>query len=414
MPKIQSLHAREILDSRGNPTVECVLSIGNGSSVSCVPSGASTGAHEAVELRDGGKRYLGLGVRKAVANVNTMLNRALKGLDTRDLDAIDAKMIKLDGTSDKSRLGANAILAVSMACARASGNGMLYENILKLSGNRKAMLPMPFCNVVNGGKHAGNGLDFQEYMIVPTGAKSFSEATQMVSETYHVLKRILLKKYGKNAVNVGDEGGFAPPLTRYEEPLLLLELARDESGYGKKIKFAMDCASSSFWSKGGYVFEGRRVDTGRMVDVYSDLLSEYDIVSIEDPFHEEDFDSFASFVKHHGKSVQIVGDDLLTTNPSRIDHAVSLKSCNALLLKVNQIGTVTESIRAWNLARLAGWNTMVSHRSGETADTFISHLSVGLGCGQIKIGAPCRSERVEKYNELLRLEEERGLRLAKF
>ncbi len=412
MGKIKSVHAREILDSRGNPTLCVTILTNDGNGTACVPSGASTGSHEAVESRDGGKRYGGLGVACAVRNVNKKIAKALTGKESSEIFELDAIMKNLDGTTDKRRLGANAILGVSMACCRAGGDA--WKTIIDLSGNKTPLLPIPCANVINGGLHAGNRLNFQEYMIIPVGARNFSSATQMVSETYHTLRKLLIQKYDKMAVNVGDEGGFAPPMKHCREPLDILLKAIDEAGYSGKIKLGLDCAASSFFSHGAYDFEGRQRHAGYMHDLFVDLAKSYPIISIEDPFFEEDFAYFSEMTKHLSGRVQIVGDDLLTTNPERIQRAIVYRACNALLLKVNQIGTVSESVAAWELANGARWKTMVSHRSGETTDTFICDMAVGLGCGQIKLGAPCRGERVVKYNELLRMEEENGFKIAKW
>ncbi|MBI4449213.1 phosphopyruvate hydratase, partial [Candidatus Woesearchaeota archaeon] len=412
---IKSIAAREILDSRGNPTIEVYLTTEDGiCSYQSVPSGASTGIHEAQELRDGGTRYHGLGVQKAVNNVSKIIAKRLKGLDVANQELIDKTLIKLDGTKDKRRLGANAILGVSLAAARAAAYTQdipTFQYIARLAGVKKPCLPLPCANVINGGRHAGNGLDFQEYMIIPTGAKSFAQATQMVAETYRSLKQLLLEQYGMQSTNVGDEGGFAPVMKHYLEPIKVLQNAIEQAGYDGKIKLALDCAASEFYNAKdrSYDFEGVSVSTKEMRDRYIDLIDEFPIISIEDPFHQEDFTSFAEFAKMVGRRCQIVGDDLLTTNPARIREAISKRSCSVLLLKPNQIGTLTESIASWRLASNAGWRTMVSHRSGETTDTFIADLAVGLGTGQIKLGAPARGERVAKYNELLRLEEEHKL-----
>jgi len=410
--KIKSVKAREILDSRGNPTVEVDFGIPKGVARAAVPSGASTGVHEALELRDGGKRFLGKGVLKAVGNVNKVISKNLVGTNLNQWQ-IDRCMIKLDSTKNKSKLGANAILGVSIAACKAGAlqkGEPIYEHIGSLVGNKNFLLPVPSMNVINGGAHAGNKLDIQEYMILPTGAKSFSQAVQMGTETYHILKNILKKKYGKGAINVGDEGGFAPPLTSMEEPLNLILNAIEEAGYKGRIKLGLDCAASNFYEKKSnkYLLEGNKYEPLALVDKYKELVKKYPIVSIEDPFDEEDFKNFFVLNQEIGKSVQIVGDDLLVTNIERIKQAIDLKACNALLLKLNQIGTVTEAIEAAQLAKKYKWNVMVSHRSGETEDAFIADLAVGLSTGQIKSGAPCRTERTAKYNQLMRIEEELG------
>ncbi len=413
MPKngIQKVVARQVLDSRGNPTVESTVFVNGQRFSAIVPSGASTGIHEALELRDGSKAYNGKGVQKAVSNVSK-ISRKLQGIDCSDQEKIDQLMIKLDGTSDKSNLGANAILSVSMACVRAgaySSAQPAFKYVGEKFGNRKFVMPVLFSNVINGGKHAGSDLKFQEFMIVPTGAKTFSSSVQMVVETYHVLKGLLGEKYGKQATNVGDEGGFAPDLKSAEDALTLLENAISKAGYGGKLKLAIDVAASTFYSDGRYYLD-KGYSPEELIDYYVQLVKSYPVVSIEDGFQEDDFDSFAKFTKK--VNIQVVGDDLLVTNTARIKTAIAKKSCNCLLLKVNQIGTVTESLQAAEMSRRAKWNVIVSHRSGESEDSFISDLAVGLGCGMIKCGAPARGERVSKINQLLRIEDEFGLKFA--
>jgi enolase len=413
---IKSVNAREILDSRGNPTVEVDIITEAGTARAGVPSGASTGIHEALELRDKDKnRYLGKGVLKAVENVNKKIASTLVGKEPVEQGKIDDALCMLDGSDNKSELGANAILGVSMAVCKAGAleqNIPLYKHIAKLAGVNKFVMPVPCFNVINGGEHAGNKLAFQEFMILPVGAKSFKEALQMGAETYHNLKSIIKKKYGIDSVNVGDEGGFAPPVNE-EEALDLLQSAIKKSGYTGKIKIGLDCAASEFYKKGKYDlnFKGDKPDllTGEeLAEKYKQMVEKYPIVSIEDPFDQDDFDSYAKLTQAIGKDVQIVGDDLLVTNPQRIQKAIHHGACNALLLKVNQIGSVTESMEAAKLSSDNGWGVMVSHRSGETEDSFIADLVVGLKTGQIKTGAPCRSERLAKYNQLLRIEEELG------
>jgi len=392
------------------PTVEVEVFSAKHSARASVPSGASTGVHEALELRDGGKRYHGKGVLQAVKNVNTVIAKALKGQNPADQEAIDQSLVNLDGTSDKSRLGANAILAVSLACCRlaAMEQGVpLYQHIAKLFGNKKPMLPVPAFNIINGGRHAGNKIDFQEYMLLPVGAKSFAEALQIGSETYHELKTILEKRFGRAAINVGDEGGFAPPLTCIHEPLDLIAEAVQNLGYWKKVVFGIDAAASTFHNK-AYVLEGEQCSSQDLLEKYLELIGSYPLASVEDPFHEDAFDDFARLTRQAGKRCQIVGDDLLCTNPERIRTAIGHKSCTALLLKPNQIGTLSEAMESARLALDNDWNVMVSHRSGETTDCFIADLAVGLGTGQIKAGAPCRGERLAKYNQLLRIEEQLG------
>ncbi len=405
MSQIKSIKAREILDSRGNPTIEVDLSTEKTCQSASVPSGASKGIHEALELRDGTKRYLGKGVQKAVRNVEQKIAPLLKGMDCRQQKKIDELMIKKDGTEHKSKLGANAIMAVSLAAAKtaaAENKQFLFEYFHESARMKKnKIMPKPFFNVINGGKHAGNKLAFQEFMIVPR-ARSFAEALRMGSEVYHVLKEVIEKKYGKEATNIGDEGGFAPPLKKPEEALNLLQEAIHKAGYKGKIDIAIDCAASEFYNKGVYNLSWG-MSNKKLLAYYLQLIKKYPIISLEDPFEQEDFASFAELRKQ--SKIQIVGDDLTVTNTERIEAAIKEKSCNCLLLKVNQIGTLTEALDAVRLAYNNGWKVMVSHRSGETEDTFIADLAVGIGCGMIKAGAPCRGERVAKYNRLLRIEE---------
>ncbi len=405
MSSITKIKAREILDSRGNPTLEVDLFTKKTCQSASVPSGASTGKHEASELRDGEKRYMGKGVQKAIRNVELIISPLLQGIDCHDQRKIDEMMMQKDGTENKSKLGANAILGVSLAAARAANaeqKKFLFQHLHSLANvNRKPNMPRPFFNVINGGKHAGNKLAFQEFMIAPK-AKSFAEALRMGSEVYHLLKEVIEKKYGKEATNVGDEGGFAPPLKRAEEALNLLQEAIHKAGYKGKVEIAMDCAASEFYKDGKYVLH-TNLNKEQLLDYYLYLIKKYQIISIEDPFEQEDFASFAELRKK--SKIQIVGDDLTVTNVKRIRQAIQKKSCNCLLLKVNQIGTLTEALDAVKLAYENGWKVMVSHRSGETEDTFIADLAVALGCGMIKAGAPCRGERIAKYNRLLRIEE---------
>jgi enolase len=409
MMKITKIKAREILDSRGNPTVEVEVSAGGKRFSAAVPSGASTGSHEALELRDGGARYSGKGVRKAIRNVEKKIAPKLKGKDCTRQKGIDRLMIRLDGTDDKSKLGANAILGVSLAVCRAGAfarKKKLFEYLADLAGREKK-LPRPFFNVINGGKHAGNKLAIQEFMIAPR-MKSFKENLRVGTEIYHVLKRLIEKKYGKNAVNVGDEGGFAPPVKKAEEALGLLKEAIRKAGYAGKVDLAMDCAASDFYikkrGKKGYYQLHKKFSQEKLLDYYLELIRKHKIYSIEDPFNEEDFESFAKLRQKSG--IQVVGDDLTVTNVELIEGAIREGSCNCLLLKVNQIGTLTEALEAAKMAFSAGWKVMVSHRSGEISDSFIADLAVGLGCGMIKSGAPCRGERTAKYNRLLRIAEE--------
>lgn len=428
MSTIQKIHAREILDSRGNPTIEVDVYTDRGLFRASVPSGASTGVYEAVELRDGDKsRYLGKGVTKAVNNVNTIIAEKLKGMDVTQQAKIDAVMTdELDGTmgdygSKKSKLGANAILGVSMAVCRAGAaakNMPLYKYLAELSGRNtsKFVMPVPSFNVINGGQHAGNKLAMQEFMIMPSGADNFSHALRMAAETYHCLKELIKSQFGLDATNVGDEGGFAPNILNADDALKLLVAAINKAGHTNKIHIATDIAAAEFCKNNKYDLsykcpneKGKNEMTGvELGEVYKGWCKNYPIISIEDPFDQDDFDSYAKLTGEIGDSVQIVGDDLLVTNIKRIEMALKKKACNALLLKMNQIGSVTEAVNACKMAFENGWGVMVSHRSGETEDTFIADLAVGLGTRQIKTGAPCRSERNAKYNQLLRLEEELG------
>jgi len=422
---IKSLKARQIFDSRGNPTVEVDLYTEKGLFRAAVPSGASTGIYEALELRDGDKsKYLGKGVSKAVANINNEIAPKIVGKNVVDQKAFDDFLLSLDGTDNKGKLGANAILGVSMAACKAAAaeKGVpLYQHIADLAGNKNLLLPVPAFNVINGGSHAGNKLAMQEFMLLPVGATSFTEAMRFGSEVYHNLKSIIVAKYGQDAANVGDEGGFAPNIQSNKEGLNLLVQAIAKAGYTDKVKIGMDVAASEFFKNGKYDLDfktenndGKEVRSGEeLAALYQEFVKEYPVISIEDPFDQDDWESYSKLTAALGKDTQIVGDDLLVTNPKRIATGIEKKACNALLLKVNQIGTVSESIQAFKDAKAAGWGTMVSHRSGETEDSFIADLVVGLGTGQIKTGAPCRSERLAKYNQLLRIEEELGAN-AKF
>ncbi|TMW94050.1 hypothetical protein EJD97_010809 [Solanum chilense] len=427
MATIKSIKARQIFDSRGNPTVEVDVHVSNGVFArAAVPSGASTGIYEALELRDGGSDYLGKGVSKAVNNVNSIIGPALVGKDPTDQTGLDNFMVhQLDGTQNewgwcKEKLGANAILAVSLAVCKAGAavrNVPLYKHIADLAGNKKLVLPVPAFNVINGGSHAGNKLAMQEFMILPVGAANFKEAMKMGCEVYHHLKAVIKKKYGQDATNVGDEGGFAPNIQENKEGLELLKTAIEKAGYTGKVVIGMDVAASEFYGKDkSYDLNfkeesndgSQKISGDQLKDLYKSFVSEYPIVSIEDPFDQDDWETYAKLTAEIGEQVQIVGDDLLVTNPKRVAKAIAEKTCNALLLKVNQIGSVTESIEAVKMSKKAGWGVMTSHRSGETEDTFIADLAVGLSTGQIKTGAPCRSERLAKYNQLLRIEEELG------
>lgn len=418
--EIRKIRAREVLDSRGNPTIEVDLCTDKGMTKAMVPSGASTGVHEALELRDGDKnRYMGKGVLKAVDNVNKIIAKELIEKDCTKQKEIDEIMIKLDGTENKSKLGANAILGVSMAACKAgalSKNIPLYQHIAELAGIKEFVMPVPSFNVINGGVHAGNKLAMQEFMLLPTGANNFSEALRMGAETYHNLKKVIKERYGQDAVNVGDEGGFAPNIQDNKEGLELLKEAIKRAGYTGKMMIGMDVAASEFYKDGKYDLDFKNPDndgsnkkTGdEMIELYEEFVKEYGLISIEDPFDQDDWQTYPKLTAKVMKTTQIVGDDLLVTNPKRIKKAIKEKTVSALLLKVNQIGTITESIEACKLSQQAGWAVMVSHRSGETEDSFIADLAVGLKTGQIKTGAPCRSERLAKYNQLLRIEEELG------
>lgn len=401
MEVIHDIRAREILDSRGNPTVEVIL---NGA-VASVPSGASTGIHEALELRDGGKPYLGEGVQKAVRHVNKIIAPRLKRKSFSLQREFDNSLLQLDGTKNKTRLGANALLGVSLAYARAScGKKPLFahlHSLLKIK--RKMRMPRPLFNIINGGKHADSSLKFQEFMIVPR-LRTFKENLRAGSEIYHRLKKDIHAKYGKSSTNVGDEGGFVPPLQKTEEVLKLLVKAINDAGYRGKVDLAIDCAASEFYRKGKYIVDKKKLSREQLFSYYRLLVKKYPIISLEDPFQQEDFEGFALLRKKLG--IQIVGDDLTVTTVARIKKAIKYHSCNCLLLKVNQVGTLTEALAAAELAFSSGWKVMVSHRSGETEDTFIADLAVALGCGMIKAGAPCRGERVAKYNRLLKIEEE--------
>mmetsp|Transcript_38786 Transcript_38786/g.89721 ORF Transcript_38786/g.89721 Transcript_38786/m.89721 type:complete len:446 (-) Transcript_38786:184-1521(-) len=427
--KIKQIHAREIFDSRGNPTVEVDLCTEAALFRAAVPSGASTGIYEALELRDGVKeRLLGKGVQKAVANVNDIIAPKLIGMEVTKQTEIDKLMVEtLDGSQNewgwsKAKLGANAVLAVSMAVCRAGAAASkmpLYKYIARISGKPydKFVMPVPSFNVINGGSHAGNRLACQEFMILPTGATSFKNAMEIGAEVYHNLKSVIKKKYGQDACNVGDEGGFAPNVQDNNEALNVLMEAIEKSGHTGKVKIGTDVAASEFWkpeekkydldfkNEAGGAPEMKKT-AEEMIEYYKAWFSSYPFVSIEDPFDQDDWEAYAKFNAAVGDQVQIVGDDLLVTNPTRVRKALNCKACNALLLKVNQIGSITEAIEAANISMDAGWGVMVSHRSGETEDSFIADLVVGLRTGQIKTGAPCRSERLSKYNQLLRIEEE--------
>jgi enolase len=407
MAIIEALGAREILDSRGNPTVEVEIQLEDGTQArAAVPSGASTGAFEAAELRDGGKRYLGKGVEKAIAFVNDEIGPEIIGFDAQDQRLIDDAMIALDGTKNKSRMGANAILGASLAVAKASAESADLSLFRYLGGPNAHVLPVPMMNILNGGAHADTNVDIQEFMIAPIGAPTFRESLRWGAEIYHALKSVL-KKRGL-ATSVGDEGGFAPNLESNRAALDLILEAIEIAGFkaGKEIALAMDVAATEFHDNGKYTFEGASKTSAEMIAYYTSLVDAYPIVSIEDPLNEEDWAGWTDMTKSLGSRIQIVGDDLFVTNPERLARGIAGGTANALLVKVNQIGTLTETIDAVEMAHRANYRSMMSHRSGETEDTTIADLAVALNCGQIKTGAPARTERVAKYNQLLRIEEE--------
>ena len=415
---VQKLNARMIIDSRGNPTVEVDLFTEKGRFRAAVPSGASTGVHEAVELRDGGDRWVGKGVSKAVANVNDVIAPELikSGLSVTSQKEIDDFLIKLDGSPNKGKLGANAVLGVSIAVAKAGAaeKGLeLYQHLSALANTKEPyILPAPAMNVINGGSHAGNSLAFQEFMIVPTGAKTFTESMQIGTEVYHNLKKVIKAKYGIDATNVGDEGGFAPNVRSADEALDLLMEAIQKAGYEGRVNISLDVASSEFYKDGKYDLDFKNPNSdpskwltgAELAEIYKGYIAKYPIASIEDPFDQDDWEAWS--VLRASAGITIIGDDLTVTNPLRIKTAIEKKSCNGLLLKINQIGTISESIQAAQLAQSDNWAVMVSHRSGETEDTTIADLAVALNAGIIKTGAPARTERVAKYNQLLRIESE--------
>lgn len=409
MADIIHTFAREILDSRGNPTVEAEVFLDDGArGVAGVPSGASTGVHEAHELRDGGERYLGKGVLKAVENINEKISDEIAGFEADDQRLIDQALIRLDGTDNKSELGANAILGVSIAVAKAAAESAALPLYRYIGGPNAHVLPVPMMNILNGGAHADSGVDVQEFMIAPIGAESFAEALRMGAEVYHALKAVLKDK--GLSTGLGDEGGFAPAVDSTKAALDVIVDAIKKAGYepGKDVALALDVASSEFFKDGKYHFEGGEHTAEEMSKVYEELIDEYPIVSIEDPLQEDDWDGYTALTAAIGEKVQIVGDDFFVTNPARLQEGIEKKAANALLVKVNQIGTLTETFDAVELAHRNGYRTMMSHRSGETEDTTIADLAVALNCGQIKTGAPARSERVAKYNQLLRIEQELG------
>ena len=413
MEKIEIVVAREILDSRGNPTVEVEVGLSDGAyGRAAVPSGASTGKHEAVELRDKRKkRYNGKGVETAVRNVNQIIAPALLGMDAMDQRQVDQTLIELDGTKNKGKLGANAILGVSLAVARAAADSAGMPLYKYIGGSNACVLPVPMMNILNGGVHAANNVDLQEFMIMPIGGKTFREALRIGAEVFHALASVLKEKGYSTAV--GDEGGFAPNLSSNEEAVEMILAGVKRAGYkaGQDVVLALDPASSSFYKNGKYVFwkSDKSVKTGEeMIDYYEKWLDRYPIVSIEDGLAEEDWKNWKNMTKKLGKRIQIVGDDLFVTNTKRIARGIKEGSANAVLIKLNQIGTLTETLEAIEMTHRAGWNAVISHRSGETEDTFIADLAVATGTGQIKTGSLCRSERICKYNQLLRIEEELG------
>ena len=405
---IKAITSREILDSRGNPTVEVEVSLTDGSiGIAAVPSGASTGAHEAVELRDGGDRYGGKGVLKAIAGITNEITPKLIGLKAADQKAIDKLMIDLDGSENKSKLGANAILGVSLAVAKAAAISEQTPLFKYVGGDKANLLPVPMMNILNGGAHADTNVDIQEFMIAPFGATSFKEALRWGTEIYHSLKAVL-KKNGL-ATSIGDEGGFAPNLTSNRAALDLILSAIEKAGFkaGDQIGLALDVAATEFYEKDkqGYRFESSSRSSAEMIKYYADLVANYPLVSIEDPLDENDWDGWVAITKEIGSKVQLVGDDLFVTNPVRLKDGIAKGAANALLVKVNQIGSLSETLAAVDMAHAADYRCMMSHRSGETEDTTIADLAVATNCGQIKTGAPARSERVAKYNQLLRIEE---------
>ena len=407
MAIIEALGAREILDSRGNPTVEVEVLLEDGTAArAAVPSGASTGAFEAVELRDGGKRYLGKGVEKAIKNIHDIIAPEVLGLDAQDQRLVDETMIDLDGTKNKAKLGANAILGVSLAVAKASAESADLSLFKYVGGNNAHILPVPMMNILNGGAHADTNVDIQEFMVAPIGADTFKESLRWGAEIYHSLKSVL-KKRGL-ATSIGDEGGFAPNLESNRAALDLILEAIDGAGFkaGKEIALAMDVAATEFYENGKYSFEGKQLSSAEMIAYYAGLVSSYPLVSIEDPLNEDDWDGWAAITKELGNKVQLVGDDLFVTNPERLSRGIAAATANAMLVKVNQIGSLTETLDAVEMAHRAGYRNMMSHRSGETEDVTIADLAVATNCGQIKTGAPARSERVAKYNQLLRIEDE--------
>lgn len=410
MDKIHNVKAYQVLDSRGNPTIKVVVSTKKHKGWAIVPSGASTGLYEAVELRDRKKSFDGKSVEKNVDVINKKINKVLHGIKVSRQEDIDLELKRMDGTENKSKIGANTILAVSLAVCRAAAQTEekeLYEYIAHLYDNKKKpfTLPVPMANVINGGEHAGNYLKVQEFLLLPTGAKNFAEGARMVAETYHMLKKIIDDKYGINATNVGDEGGFAPPIRTPEEALDLVSTAIAKVGYKRKIRIGMDIAASGLYFNDEYDI-GVNFNARGLINYYDRLFTKYDIKSIEDPFEQDDTQAWAEFMKTVAKKrkTQVVGDDLTVSNPARVRMSINNELCNALLLKVNQIGTLSEALKAASMAADEGWEIVVSHRSGDTEDAFIADLAVGIGASQIKLGAPCRGERTAKYNRLIEIE----------
>ena len=409
MTSIARVHARQILDSRGNPTVEVDVQLESGAAGrAAVPSGASTGVHEAVELRDGGDPWGGKGVSRAAANVDGEIAGAVTGMDAADQDALDARLVELDGTPNKSRLGANAILGVSLATAKAAAAEAGVSLFRHLGGDEATTLPVPMMNVINGGVHAANSIDLQEFMLVPAGASSFAEGLRIGAETYHALKKVLSER--GLATAVGDEGGFAPDLPTSEDAIEAILEAADRAGHRDDVAIALDPASSEFFSDGAYRFEGRTAAPAEMAGFYAGLVERFPIVSLEDGNAEDDWDGWKATTDLLGGRIQLVGDDIFVTNPERLQMGIDRGVANSILVKVNQIGTLSETIAAVRLAQANGYTAVMSHRSGETEDATIADLAVALGTGQIKTGAPARSDRVAKYNQLLRIEEELGSR----
>jgi enolase len=411
MSSIQHVQARQVLDSRGNPTVEVDVTLASGATGrAAVPSGASTGVHEALELRDGGDAWGGKGVSRAVENVNAEIAESVRGLDAGDQRALDERLIELDGTPNKGRLGANAVLGVSLAAAKAAAAEAGVALYRHLGGDEARTLPVPMLNVINGGAHAQNSIDLQEFMVVPAGAATFAEALQVGAEVFHALKALLHER--GLATAVGDEGGFAPDLGSSDEAIEAVLEAAGRAGHRERVAIALDPAASELFDDGRYRFEGRDEDGAGMVLFWEGLASRYPVVSLEDPLAEDDWETWRALTEHVGERVQLVGDDIFVTNPERLRRGIDEGVGNAILIKVNQIGTLTETLDTMSMAREAGYACVMSHRSGETEDTTIADLAVAANCGQIKTGAPSRSDRVAKYNQLLRIEEELGDRAS--